>query len=157
MEVIRVHLHYVRGRLCRFVQRSHQLVICSGVANTGVADATADVLLDHPVHLRVGDQRDRLFDVFQQGVPCELRRTHEVGRVQLVLVQGVVSEHLEHVGLQADVAQEVELYIILEALTLKVREDVLGVGVVGLRALYASELVKKRPLMEVERVYRAAQ
>ena len=40
------------------------LFVRSGVANTRVADATADVRLDHPVHLRVGDQRDRLFDVF---------------------------------------------------------------------------------------------
>ena len=70
-----------------------------------------------------------------------MRRTHEVGGVQLVLVQGVVSEHLEHVGQQADVTQGVELHIILKGLTLKVFKHMLGLGVVGLQTLHASELV----------------
>ena len=70
-----------------------------------MADAAADVWLNHPVHFRVGDQRDRLVNVFQEGIPREFRRTHEVGQVQLVLLQEVVSEHLEQVIQQADVAQ----------------------------------------------------
>ena len=116
-EVIRVHFNYVRGRLCRVVQRSHQLVVNSSVANTGVTDNVSDVRLDHPVHLRIGDQRDRLVNVFQKGIPRELRCAHEVSRVQLVLFERVVTEHLEHIGQQADVAQKVELHIILEAHT----------------------------------------
>ena len=107
VEVICVHHHYARGRLCRVVHRSHQLVIRSGVADTGGANPAADVWLDHLVHFRVGNQRDRLVDVFQKGIPRELRRVDEVGRVKLVLLQGVVSEHVEHVGQQSDVAKKV--------------------------------------------------
>ena len=80
--------------------------------------------------------------MFEKRIPRELRRAYEVGRVQLVLVEGVVSEHLEHVGQQTDIAQEVELHVILEALTLKVRKILLGVAVVCLRTLQGSELVE---------------
>ena len=92
VEVICVHLHYVLGRLGRVVQRFHQPVVGSSVANTGVADAAADVRLDHPVHLQIGDKRDRLVDVFQKGIPRELQCAHEVSRVQLILVERVVTE-----------------------------------------------------------------
>ena len=143
VEVIRVLLHYVRGRLVLIVQRSHQLVDNSSVANTGVADAAADVRLHHPVHLRIGDQRDQLVDVFQESIPRELRCAHEISRVQLVLVERVLTEHLEHISQQADVAQKVELHIILEVLTLTFRVHLLGVGVIGLCALHDSELVEE--------------
>ena len=138
---IRVYLHYLQGRLGRVVPRSHQLV-GSSVAYTGVADAAADVRLDHPVHFRIGDQRDRLVDVFQEGIPRQLRCAHEVNRFQLVLVERVVTEHLKHIGQQADVAKVVELLLILEALTLNVRVHLLGVGVIGLQTLHSSELVE---------------
>ena len=91
----------------------------------------------------VGDQWDRWDDVFSESIPRELRLAHTVGRVQLVLVGRVITEHLEHIGQQADVGQKVELHIILEALTLKISVQLLGMGVLGLGALYASELVKE--------------
>ena len=59
-------------------------------------------------------------------------RTSKVGRVQLVLVQGVVLESLEHVGQQAYVAQEVERLVLFETLAVKVFPHVLGVRVVRL-------------------------
>ena len=63
-----------------------------------MADAAADVRLDLPVHLPIGDQRDRLVEVFQEGILRELRDAPDVSRVHLVLVERVVSEHLEHIG-----------------------------------------------------------
>ena len=108
-----------------------------------MAYAAADVRINYPVHFRVGDQRDRLLDVFQESIPRKLRRAHKVGRIQLVLLQGVVSENLKRVGQQADVAQKVELHLIIKVLTLKVCQHVLGVGVVGLRTLHAYELVEE--------------
>ena len=54
-----------------------------------------------------------------------------------------MSEHLEHIGQQADVSQEIELHIILEVLTLKVRLHLLGMGVIGFRTLHASDLVEE--------------
>ena len=80
--------------------------------------------------------------VFQEGIPRELRCAHGVSWVQLVLVEQVVTEHLEHVGQQTNVVQEVELNIILKALRMKVREHLLGVGVIGIGALHVYELVE---------------
>ena len=79
--------------------------------------------------------------MFLSSTPGVLRRVHEVGWVLLVHAKQVVTKHLEHATQQADVAQNVKLYIILETLTLKVREYLVGVSVVRLRAHYASELV----------------
>ena len=107
-----------------------------------MADASEDVRLDHPVHVRIGDQRYRLVDVYQEGIPRKLQCAHEVSRVQLVLVELDFTEHIKHIGQQADVAQEVELHIIIEVLTLKVRVHLLGVGIIGLRTLHASKLVE---------------
>ena len=90
-----------------------------------MADAAADVGLDHPVHSRIGDQRDRLIDMFENGIPRQLRGAHEVDEVELVFVERVVSKHLKYFGQQADVTEEVELHIVFEALTLKVGEYVL--------------------------------
>ena len=108
-----------------------------------MADAASDVRLDHPIHLRLGDQRNWPVNMLKKRVPGELWSAHEVGRVQLVLVEGVVSEHLNHVGQQADVAQKVELHIIFEALTLKVCKHMLSVGVIGLRTFNDFELVEE--------------
>ena len=125
-------LRYVRCRLRRVVQQIHQLSIRSGIADTCVTDAAADVRLDHPVHFRIGYQRDRPVNMFEKGISRELRRANEVGGVELELVQRVVSIHLEYIGQQADVTMEIELHIVFEALTLKVGEYVLGVCVIGL-------------------------
>ena len=92
---------------------------------------------------RVGDQRDRPVNVFEKSVLRELRRTYKVGRVQLVLVQGVVPERLEHVGQQANVAQQIESHVLLKILTVENLPHVLGLRVVRLQALHASELVEK--------------
>ena len=77
------------------------------------------------------------------GIPRELRCAHEVSQVQLELVERVVTEHLEHVVQQAVVAQEVELDIIIDVLTLEVRVHLLGVGVIGCRTLHAPVLVEE--------------
>ena len=81
--------------------------------------------------------------MFRKGIPRELRSAHEVGKVELVLVQRVVSKHLEYIGQQVDVTEKLELHIVFQALTLKVSEYVLGVCVVGRRTLNASEIVKE--------------
>ena len=60
-----------------------------------MADTTANVRLDHAIHLWVGNQRDQPVNVFEERVPRKLRRTNKVGRVQLVLVKGVVLECLD--------------------------------------------------------------
>ena len=71
--------------------------------------------------------------MFEKGIPRELRSANEVGGVELVLVQRVVSKHLKYIGQQADVTEKVRLHIVFEAFTLKVGEYVLGVCVVGRR------------------------
>ena len=81
--------------------------------------------------------------MFEKGIPRKLRSAHKVGGVELVLVQRVVSKHLEYIGQQADFTEKVELHIVFEALTLKVGEYVLGVCVVGRRTLNASEIVEE--------------
>ena len=95
LQVVNVNLHDVRSRLLRVVERAHQHVVGAGVANVCVADTTANVRLDHSLHLRVCDQQDRPVNVFQERVLRELRRTYKVGRVHLVLIQGFVSERLK--------------------------------------------------------------
>ena len=79
--------------------------------------------------------------MFQEGIPRDLRCAHEVSRVQLVLFERVVTEHLKHIGQEADVAREVEVHMMFEVLTLKVRVHLLSVGVIGLRTLHVSVLV----------------
>ena len=73
-----------------------------------MVDTAANVRLDHAIHFRVGDQRDRPVNVFEKSVLRELRRAHKVGRVQMVLFQGVVPDRLEHVSKQAHVAHKIE-------------------------------------------------
>ena len=85
VEVILVHIHDVRGKYCTVVHRSHLLFIRPEVANTGVTYVAADVRLVHPVHFGVGDLRDQLVDLFQESIPSELLRAHNVSRVQLGL------------------------------------------------------------------------
>ena len=89
--VVGIYLYHVRRSLCRVVLRAYQLVVGSGIANTGVANVTSDGWLDHPVHFRVGDYRDKLGDMFEKNILGELRSSHKVGGVKLVLVQRVVS------------------------------------------------------------------
>ena len=60
--------------------------------------------------------------MFEKKFPLELRSAHEVGGVELVLVQRVVTKHSEYIGQQADVTEKIELHIVFEALTLKVGE-----------------------------------
>ena len=88
--------------------------------------------MDHTIHLRVGDQRDKPVNVFEKSVLSELRRAHKVGRVQLVLVKGVVQEGLKHVGQQANVAQQIERHVLFETLAVKVLQHVLSVRIVRL-------------------------
>ena len=85
-----------------------------------MTDTAANVRLDHAIHLRVGDQRDRPVNVFKERVTRELRRTNKESRVKLVLVQRVVPERLKHVGQQANVAQQVEPPVLFETLTVPV-------------------------------------
>ena len=135
VEVVVVHLDDVEGRLLGVVQRAHQLVVGAGVSNACVADATADVRLDHPIHLRIGNQRDRPVDVFEERVPRDMRRANRrahLGRVQLVLIKRLVSKRLEHVSQQANVAQNVELHVFFEIRAEKVVPHVLGMCVVSL-------------------------
>ena len=61
----------------------------------------------------------------------------------MVLVEEVVPERLEHVGQQADVAQQVKRHVLFETLAVKVFTHVLSVRVVRLGALHASELVEE--------------
>ena len=82
--------------------------------------------------------------MYQEGIVRELRCAHEVGRVQLVFVERVVSKHLKYVCQQADVAQELKLHIIIEAITLKIRVHLFGVCVIGLETLHVAELVEER-------------
>ena len=79
--------------------------------------------------------------MFENCIPRELRSAHEVGGVGLVLVQRVVSKHLQYIGQQEDVTEKVELHIVIQVLTLKVGDYVLGVFVVGRRTFNASEIV----------------
>ena len=72
-----------------------------------------------------------------------MRRADKVGRVQLVFVQGVVPEGLEHVGQQLYVAQKIKRYVLFETLAVEVFPHVLGVRVVCLLALNASKLVEE--------------
>lgn len=70
-----------------------------------------------------------------------MRRTNKIGQVKLILVQKNVSERLDQVGMQANVATQVKRYVLFETLTVKVVQHVLGVRVVDLRAFYFSELI----------------
>ena len=97
-----------------------------------MADTAANVQLDHAIYLWVGDQRDLPVNVFEQRVPRELLGTHKVGRVQLVLVQGVVSKCLEHVGQQANVAQQIERHVLFKSFAVEDFPHVLRVRVVRL-------------------------
>ena len=108
-----------------------------------MTDGVSHDRFDNPVHFRIGDQRDRPVDMFEKGISRELKSGHEVGGVELVLVQRVVSKYLEYIGQQAIVTEKVELHIILQAQTLKVVKYVLGVCVVGRRTLNASEIVEE--------------
>ena len=81
--------------------------------------------------------------MFEKGILRELRSAHEVDGVELVLVQRVVSKHLEYISQQADITEEVELHIVFEVLTFKVGEYVFGVCVVGRQTLNASEIVEE--------------
>ena len=80
--------------------------------DTCVEDIAADVWLDYPIHLRVADQWDWPVDVFEERVPSEWRCTHKIGRVQLVLIKGVIPERLEHVGRKANVAQQMKRHVL---------------------------------------------
>lgn len=126
VNIFRVYLHDVSGRLCQIVQRFHPVVNCTSVANTDVAIASVNVRLYHPVLFRVGNKRDRLIDMFQIGISREFRRDHKVTQNKLVLNNAGVSENFKHAGQKADVAQVIELYIMFEVYTLKVREHLLG-------------------------------
>ena len=108
-----------------------------------MAVTTADVRLDHSIHVWVGDQRDWPVNVFEKSVPSELWRAHKVGRVQLVLVHGVVPERLEHVGQQTNIAQKIDRHLLFETLAVEVLPHVLIARIVRLCALHASELVEK--------------
>ena len=108
-----------------------------------MADTAADVRLNHQIHLLVGDQWDWPVDVFEERVLSELRCTHKIRRVQLVFVQRVIPERLEHVGQQANVAQQVERHVLFESLPVKVFPHVLRGRIVSLRALHAAEFVEK--------------
>ena len=99
--------------------------------------------VNHPIHLRIGDQWDWHVDVFQGCVPSELRCTNKIGRVQLVLVKGVIPERMEHVGQKANVAQQVKRHVLFETLAVEVLPHVLGVRVFGLRALHASDFIEE--------------
>ena len=132
VEVVGVYFHDVRSRLLLVVERVHQLIVAAGITDACVADSAADVRLDHTIHLRVGDQRDWPVNVFEKRVSRKLRRAHKVGRVQLVLVQGVVPERLEHVGQQANVAYQIERHVLFETLAVKVFPNVLSVCIVRL-------------------------
>ena len=116
VEIVGLYLHTVRNGLLRVVERPHHFVVCACVADASVAKVTANVLLDHPIHLRVDNQRNRPVYKLEKRISRELRRNNKVNWVQLVLFQGVFSEQLEHVGQQANVAQmgkrHIRLYIL---------------------------------------------
>ena len=57
VKLIRVHFYDVQNRFRRVVERAYYLVVGAGVAVTRIADAAADVWLDYPEYLWVGDQR----------------------------------------------------------------------------------------------------
>ena len=63
MEIDFIYIHFVGRQLVRVVQLAHQLVVCTGIANTDVANATSYVGLNHSVHLRIGDELDQAIDV----------------------------------------------------------------------------------------------
>ena len=106
-----------------------------------MAYAVSDVRLDHLVHFRIGDQRDRPVYMYTKRSLLKLKRAHELGGVVLLLVQRVVFKHFESIGQPADVPVKIELHIVFEALTLKVGENVIGLCVVGRRTLNAFEIV----------------
>ena len=81
VEVVGVHLHDVRDRQPRAVERAPQLVVGARVADACATDATLNIRLNNAIHFWVGDQRDRPVNVFEKRVPRELWRTHKVGRV----------------------------------------------------------------------------
>ena len=97
-----------------------------------MANTATDVRLDHPIHLRVGNQWDWPVNVFEERVSSELRCTNKIGWVQLVFVQRVIPERLEHVVQQANVAQQVERHVLFETLAVKVLPHVLSLRIVRL-------------------------
>ena len=69
-----------------------------------MANNAANDQRDYTIHHWVGDHRNRPVNVFKKRVPHDLLRAYEVGRVQLILAHGIVSQRLKHVGNLTNVA-----------------------------------------------------
>ena len=132
------HLHVGR-RLGRIVQLTHQLVVCTGIADTDVANAASDVGLIHAVHLRIGDEVDRAIDVLKQRASCKLRRAHVIHRIELVFVERVSSKPLEHIGEKGDVAQQIKQHVRAHILNSKVFPHSLGASIIRFGALFTCQ------------------
>ena len=66
VQVVFINLHFVRRILPQVVQRTHQLIIRSGTANTRVANAAGNDFLDQPVPFLINDQWDKLVSMFEK-------------------------------------------------------------------------------------------
>ena len=110
-----------------------------GVANTDVADAASDVGLNHAIHLQIGDEDDQAIEGLMQRAPCNLRRTHVVHRIELVLVERVSSKFLEHISEKGDVAQEIKRHVRSNILNHKVPLHSLRARKIRVKGLFTGQ------------------